>query len=130
MGVGETWTVTDTGKIGEATATSRTDFKLTGIETVDGTRTARIEGEARLDITGEMPGNAPVGMPVKTTVTALNAVMTFVNHFDIEKGNMLLTDLKVSEELRMMVVMGQGNLALKLPANIEKATVTTQIRRK
>lgn len=40
VGVGETWTVTDTGKIGEATATSRTDFKLTGIETVDGTRTA------------------------------------------------------------------------------------------
>lgn len=129
--VGDTWAVQDTAQMGGATIAGTSTLKLAALETFEGTKTARIEGEARLSITGQMPGSSPMGMPVQTNITRLDIAMTFVNHFDLARGNMLVSNMNICQNMAMVISMGQGGAQpVHIPATIENAQMTVEMRRK
>lgn len=129
--VGDTWAVQDTVQMGGATMAGTSNLKLAAIETFEGVKTARIEGEARLSINGQMPAASPLGMPVQTNITRLDIAMTFVNHFDLEKGNILVSNMNLCQNMAMVISMGaQGAQQVHIPATIENAQMTIEMRRK
>ena len=130
--IGDTWGIQDSVAMGGATLAGTSNLKLAAIETFEGVRTARIEGEARLSITGQMPGSSPMGIPVETNITRLDIAMTFVNHFDLDRGNLLLTSMNLCQNMAMMLSMGGQGAAqpVHIPATIENAQMTIEMRRK
>jgi hypothetical protein len=127
--VGDTWELTDSVQMGQASMTGNSNFKLTALEAFEGVQTARIEGQARLSINGQMPGTSPMGMPVQTNITRLDIAVAFVNHFDLAKGNVLLSSMNMNQNMAMMITMGEGPQAVHLPATIENAQLTMEVRR-
>ena len=130
--IGDTWGVQDSVQMGGATMAGNSNLKLAAIETFEGVKTARIEGEARLSITGQMPGSSPMGLPVQTNITRLDIAISFVNHFDLEHGNMLVSNMNVCQNMAMMISMGGqgGAQQAHVPATIDNAQMTIEMRRK
>lgn len=126
--VGDTWKVSDTGKLGDATLSGSSDLKLAAIETFEGARTARIEGEARLSIAGQMPATGGMGMPARVNITRSDIAIAFVNHFDLDRGLVLVSTMNLNQNMAMMISMGEGNQAVVLPATIENAQMTMETR--
>jgi hypothetical protein len=128
--VGDTWGIQDSGQMGGANLAGTSTFKLAALEDFEGTPTARIEGEARLSLSGQMAPSAPMGMPVQTNITRLDIAMRFVNHFDIAKGNMLLSTMNLSQNMAMVISTGQiAGKQIHIPATIENAQMTIDVRR-
>lgn len=129
--VGDTWTLEDSGQMGAATLTGTSTFKLAALEPFEGVPTARIEGEARMSINGQMPTATPVGMPVQTNITRLDIALAFVNHFDPARGKMLASDMNMNQNMAMMISMGApGGQMVHLPATIENAQMSVEFRHK
>ncbi|MEI6503782.1 MAG: DUF6263 family protein [Armatimonadota bacterium] len=129
--IGDTWSLADTGQMGEAVITGSSNLKLTAIEVFEGVKTARIEGEARLSINGSTPQTSQMGMPVQTNITRLDLAMTFVNHFDLDRGNMVVSAMNLNQNMAMMISMGEGGAQqIHIPATIENAQMTVEVRRK
>jgi hypothetical protein len=117
--------------MGEATATGSSNLKLAAIETFEGVKTARIEGEARLSISGQMPPTSQMGMPGQTSMTRLDLAMTFVNRFDLDRGNMLASSMNLNQNMAMMISMGPADAQqIHIPATIENAQMTVEQHRK
>lgn len=137
--VGDTWEVKDTTiKNGEASMTGSSTFKLAGIETVEGRKMARIEGQARLSAEGQMPAPAAMGMPANLNITKFDVAMAFVNHFDIERGVTPLTEINMCQNMDMMLSVpaglagaagGGGGQPINLPASVENAQLAIETRR-
>lgn len=128
--VGDTWSIQDTGAIGGANLAGSSNFKLAALEDFEGTLSARIEGEARLTLSGQMPPSAPMGIPVQTNITRLDLAMRFVNHFDLAKGNMLQTTMSLNQNMAMVISTGAaGGQQVHIPATIENAQMTIDVRR-
>jgi hypothetical protein len=128
--VGDTWAVQDTGVMGGASLAGNSTFKLAALEDFEGTPSARIEGEARLTLSGQMPPSTPMGIPVQTNITRLDIAMRFVNHFDLAKGNMLLTTMNLNQNMSLVISTGPaGAPQIHIPATIENAQMTIDVRR-
>jgi len=92
-------------------------------------RTARIEGQATMSMSGQMPGmSGPMGM--NFNITKMETNIAFVNHFDPAKGVMPLSQANLAQNMIMMLTMGGmgGGQAVNLPLTIENAQMTMEMR--
>jgi hypothetical protein len=127
--VGDTWSIADTGKLGEAAVVGSSDLKFVRLETIDGVNTARIEGTAKMSISGNMPASTPMGMPAQVNITRLDMNIVFVNHFDLDKGNLLSSKANICQSMAMMINLTQGQQAIHMPATIDNAQMTMEMKR-
>lgn len=136
--VGDTWEVKDEIKNGAATVTGSSTFKLAAIETVEGRRVARIEGQARLTMEGQMAAPGAMGMPMHLNITKMDVALSFINHFDIERGTTPLTEMNMCQNMDMVMSVppgiagaaGGGNgQPVNMPTTIENAQFAMETRR-
>jgi hypothetical protein len=126
---GATWQVEDEQTNPHGTIGGKSQLKFTGFEDLDGVRTARIEGQATMSMSGQMPGmSGPMGM--NFNITKMETNIAFVNHFDPAKGVMPLSQANLAQNMIMMLTMGGmgGGQAVNLPLTIENAQMTMEMR--
>jgi len=127
---GATWTVQDDVSNPQGAMSGKSELKFVGYDDLEGVRTARIEGQATMSMSGQMPGmGGPMGM--NFNITKLETNISFVNHFDPVKGLTPLSQANLAQNMIMMMSMGGmgGGQNITFPMTIENAQMTLETRK-
>jgi hypothetical protein len=127
---GATWQVEDEVSNQQGGISGKSELKFVGYEDLQGVRTARIEGQATMNMVGQMPGmGGPMGMTFN--LTKLETNISFVNHFDPAKGLTPLSQANLAQNMIMMMRMGAmgGGQDINVPMTIENAQMTLETRK-
>jgi hypothetical protein len=106
-------------------------FKFAGLEDVGGTTCARIEGETKCAAVGPMTMVMPVaGAGVQVNGTRLELTISSTTFLDLQAGSVLKQFVDMTEDLEMVILVGEGDKRLQIPATIENAQMHVEIQRK
>lgn len=127
---GATWQVEDEASNQQGSISGKSELKFTGYEDLDGVRTARIEGQATMAMSGQKPG-MPGPMGMNFNLTKLETNISFVNHFDPVAGVCPVSQANVAQNMIMVMSMGGfgGGQDINLPVTIENAQMTMESRK-
>ena len=106
---------------------------FTGVENLDDTPCARIEGTVLLNMVGETPAMPFPGMDVNVTIRTMNIDMKLVHFIDYQAGEILQSNIEMTQNAEMEIKAGAGgNVPIpgSIPATVHNAQTRVEMHRK